>query len=280
MKKALVFDIDNTLTPPRRLLEREMAEILKNLVIPFFLVAGSDLPLIRDQFFDPLHAFGFRKGLEAFLCNGATRYHCDFSDKLSIETIRDFDFREYLGEDDFKFMLSVVKHTLKMKEFQLPLPMVVLGKQIIFRHSMVNIAPIGRPEGQLAAEAYRNRDAFVEYDQTTGFRRKMMAHLNDRLVTLRKERKLVISLGGQTSFDFVIEGNDKSYAIKTLLNEGLKELIFVGDALFEGGNDEAILHFINNWPKDTPCPVQAVQVKDWKDTIRYLNEMGFIKING
>ena len=43
MKKALVFDIDNTLTPPRRAIEKEMADILKKLEIPFFLVAGSDL---------------------------------------------------------------------------------------------------------------------------------------------------------------------------------------------------------------------------------------------
>ena len=40
MKKALVFDIDNTLTPPRRPLNKEMAESLKGLEVPFFLVAG------------------------------------------------------------------------------------------------------------------------------------------------------------------------------------------------------------------------------------------------
>jgi hydroxymethylpyrimidine pyrophosphatase-like HAD family hydrolase len=277
MKEALVFDIDNTLTPPRRPLERDMADILIRLDVPFSLVAGSDLPLIRDQFFGPLHEFGFRKVFDAFLCNGATRYRCNVSDTLSVDIIRDFDFRDYLGEENFKFMVSVIEQTLKIKEFQLPPPMAVLGKQIISRHSMVNVAPIGRPEGRLSSEAYQNRDAFVEYDKKTGFRRKMMDHLNSALLKLRDDKKLVISLGGQTSFDIVIAGNDKSYAISTLLDEGFKKLVFIGDALYEGGNDEAILHYINSWPKDTLCPVQAVQVKDWKDTIRHLKEKGFIK---
>ena len=276
MKNALVFDIDNTLTPPRRPIEKEMADILKNLKIPFFLVAGSDLPLIKDQFINPMHEFGFRGEFDGFLCNGATRYRCTFSDTVSIKTIRDFDFREYLGEDNFKFMLSVIEETLAMEEFKMPPPMSVIGNQITFRHSMVNVAPIGRPTGKLSEEAYRNRDELVKYDKETGVRRKMLAHLNDRLTRLREEKKLYISLGGETSFDIVIEGNDKSYAIDRLLNEGFEELVFLGDALFEGGNDEAILHYINRWPKDKECPVEAIKVEGWKETIENLNKMGFI----
>jgi phosphomannomutase len=224
-----------------------------------------------------MHEFGFRGEFDGFLCNGATRYRCKFTDTISIETIRDFDFRNHLGEEDFKFMLSVINDTLKMKEFELPSPMTVLGKQITFRHSMVNVAPIGRPEGKLTDEAYTNRDELVKYDKATGVRRKMLAHLNEKLTRLREEKKLYISLGGETSFDIVIEGNDKSYAIDRLLNEGFEELVFFGDALFEGGNDEAILHYINKWPKDKHCPVQAFKVDGWKETIEHLNKMGFIQ---
>jgi hypothetical protein len=61
------------------------------------------------------------------------------------------------------------------------------------------------------------------------------------------------------------------------LKEGFEELVFMGDALFEGGNDEAILHYINRWPKDTPCPVRAIQVDGWEETIKNLNSMRFIK---
>jgi hydroxymethylpyrimidine pyrophosphatase-like HAD family hydrolase len=254
-----------------------MAQILASLEVPFFLVAGSDLPLIKDQFLKPFYDFGFREIFDAFLCNGATRYRCNFTDTISIKTVRDFDFHDYLGKDNLEFMLSIIKNALKMDEFQLPDPLVVLGKQIIFRHSMVNVAPIGRPDGRLSQKGYENRDCFVEYDEKTGFRRKMLAYLNEKLIRLRNEKKLLITLGGQTSFDIMIEGNDKSYAIDTLLKEGFEKLIFIGDALFEGGNDEAILHYINKWPKDNHCPVQAIQVEGWEETIRYLDELGFLK---
>jgi len=45
-RSAVVFDVDNTLTPPRRPLEPEMAAALQHLSVPFFVCAGSDLRLI------------------------------------------------------------------------------------------------------------------------------------------------------------------------------------------------------------------------------------------
>jgi hypothetical protein len=47
-------------------------------------------------------------------------------------------------------------------------------------------------------------------------------------------------MGGATSIDVTQPGIDKAYGIKKLrdiLNISLKEMIYVGDALFPGGND-------------------------------------------
>lgn len=47
-------------------------------------------------------------------------------------------------------------------------------------------------------------------------------------------------LGGTTSVDVTKPGIDKAYGIRKLrdlLGISLKEMIFIGDALFEGGND-------------------------------------------
>ena len=55
-----------------------------------------------------------------------------------------------------------------------------------------------------------------------------------------------------------------------------EERSLFGDALFEGGNDEAILHYIDRWPKDKPCPVQATRVSGWEDTRDHLKRLGFI----
>jgi HAD superfamily hydrolase (TIGR01484 family) len=49
-----------------------------------------------------------------------------------------------------------------------------------------------------------------------------------------------VRLGGETSIDVTKHGIDKAYGVRKLrdiLNISLKEMIFIGDALFPGGND-------------------------------------------
>ena len=48
------------------------------------------------------------------------------------------------------------------------------------------------------------------------------------------------SYGGTTSVDVTTHGIDKAYGInklRSILGIGIEEMIFVGDALFPGGND-------------------------------------------
>jgi phosphomannomutase len=48
-------------------------------------------------------------------------------------------------------------------------------------------------------------------------------------------------MGGATSIDVTKHGIDKAYGIRKLrdvLNVAIEEMIFIGDALFPGGNDD------------------------------------------
>lgn len=275
-KRAVVLDIDNTLTPPRRPLQEEMANALKRLKVPFFLGAGGDLRLVSEQFIEPLHELGYRGSFDAFLCNGPTRYRCDLFDNVSVALLRHFEMKEHLGAEGFEKMMKIVRETLDREEFRLPPPMKVIGDLIIDRGSMVNVAPIGRPRQRLDDEAHRNRDAFREYDARTGYRRRFLAHLTRELAGFASSG-LFISLGGETSFDLVIEGNDKSFPLKTLLEEGFDRVWYIGDALFEGGNDEAVLKYIERWNGGGPCPVGAMPVESWRDTIGALKKLDMIQ---
>jgi hydroxymethylpyrimidine pyrophosphatase-like HAD family hydrolase len=52
-----------------------------------------------------------------------------------------------------------------------------------------------------------------------------------------------VRMGGATSIDVTKPGIDKAYGIgklRDLLRISLKEMIFIGDALFAGGNDFAV----------------------------------------
>jgi hypothetical protein len=279
VRRAVVLDIDNTLTPPRRPLQEAMACTLKQLNVPFFLGAGGDLRLVSEQFIEPLHEFGYRGIFDAFLCNGPTRYRCNLRDGIAIQLLRNFEMRGHLGAPWFDRMMKIVQETLDLPEFRLPPPMQVIGDTIIDRGSMVNVAPIGRPNKKLDDEAHKNRDLFREYDLRTGYRRRFMAHLTRELSEMAASG-LVISLGGETSFDLVIEGNDKSFPLQTLLDEGFDRVWYIGDALFPGGNDEAVLKYIARWPGARPCPVAAEPVESFRDTIGILKKLEMVDQRG
>jgi phosphomannomutase len=266
--QALVMDIDGTLTPPRELLKKEMADALSKLSVPFYLAAGSDLPLVKSQFLDPLEKFGFRGRIEAFLNNGAAEYRCDYARAYSISMVKKFDIRKHLGNRYYAELVSVLTETLHKKEFTLPSTVKVSGEQIIDRGSMVNFAPFGRPvRTRLTAGDLANRKRFVAFDRARGYRAGVMTFLQSELSGMIREKGLRIMYGGQTSFDIVIKGMDKTNPVRILLDRGYKRIVFIGDALFDGGNDSVIMDFIGEWKGSAPCPVVAIKVENWQNTI-------------
>jgi hydroxymethylpyrimidine pyrophosphatase-like HAD family hydrolase len=276
--EALVMDIDGTLTPPRERMRREMADALSNLTVDFFLAAGSDLPLVKDQFFDQLEKFKYTGAIEAFLNNGTAQYRCDYSKGYSINAMRTFDIKKHLGAKDYSRVLLVLKNALKKKEFALPASIKVTGEQIIERGSMVNFAPIGRPgRVQLTKTDLSNRGNFVDFDRAKNYRAGVLKYLETELADLTKVKKLKFMFGGQTSFDIVIKGMDKTNPIKILLKRGYGRIVFLGDALFKGGNDSVVMDFINEWDGPKPCPVVAIKVESWRNTIDQFRANGWLK---
>src|SRR5437660_835995 len=67
--------------------------------------------------------------------------------------------------------------------------------------------------------------------------------------------------------------------IEALLNEGFQHVWYVGDALFEDGNDASVLKFIEQWRGAGRCPVEAIPVESWRDTISVLNNLGIVNGN-
>ena len=74
----------------------------------------------------------------------------------------------------------------------------------------------------------------VEWDPDFAKRKKMKAILGTMIP------EFSVRLGGATSIDVTKPGIDKAYGIKKLrdiLGIAIDEMIFIGDALFPGGND-------------------------------------------
>ncbi len=271
---ALVFDIDDTLTEPRKQVEPEMTAILMALQQPFYLAAGSDLSIVQNQLLEPLHAQGFRGRFDGFLCNGAIRYRCDLTGAtLQVECIRDFSFAGQIGADAMAQLLALIEETLVANQFPVDSGVEVIGDLIIDRGAMINIAPAGRPSGALSERAHENRAAFEAYDTASGYRERVLAHLRSEIAKIPNGDQIYVSLGGKTSFDVVIQGNDKSYPMETVHREGFQRVVYFGDALFPGGNDEAVLKLIERVGSD--CPYEAIRVDGWPSRTDALKEQGF-----
>ncbi len=276
MKTALLFDIDSTLTPPRLPITESMVKVLRKLSVPFHVAAGSHLELLEGQFFQPLFEFGFRGQFEAFISNGAIQYHCDYSSRSNIQEVDVFDIRKHLGDKAYNDLLAELENTVKIPDFQLPDHLKVFGDVVAYRISMVNFSPIGRVKVE-TTEVRENRNAFVRFDKETNYRRNILDHFDNIFSDLMAEKDLNITLGGQTSFDVGILGQDKSKAVRMLLASGVEKLIFIGDALFEGGNDAAIRECIDDMPPDAKAKAQYFQVESYKETENLLKEFGFTK---
>ena len=89
-------------------------------------------------------------------------------------------------------------------------------------------------------------------------KRKKMKAILDPLIP-----EFSVQLGGSTSIDVTKPGIDKAYGIRKLrdiLGIALEEMIFIGDALFPGGND---------YPA-TEAGVVSIRVRDPDETKRVI----------
>lgn len=255
-----VFDIDNTLTPPRLPLEKDMADLLGNTGIRFCVDGGSSIELVEGQLLEPLWRHGFRGQFDAFLCNGARRYRCVYGAERSVELIDDFSMRDALGDTGWQQFLDLIGQVLHGERFELAGKVPINGPQVTDRGAMINVAPGGRPLRAVLDDAdIRARDAFVAHDRATGYRRAMIDVLNAGLAGVDNGAKVEICLGGNTSLDIGIRGRDKSYALQSLFAEGAPAIVYLGDALFPGGNDEAVLKYAERMQGAHELHVVAVE---------------------
>jgi hydroxymethylpyrimidine pyrophosphatase-like HAD family hydrolase len=92
-------------------------------------------------------------------------------------------------------------------------------------------------------------------------KRKIIKTILDTLIP-----EFSVRLGGATSIDVTKPGIDKAYGIKKLqetLGISVKEMIYVGDALFVGGNDypakqAGVISIPVRGPDDTKRVIEAI----------------------
>jgi len=233
--KLLLFDVDGTLTEPRKKITSEMKDILYNLRKRYILaiVGGSDLDKIREQLGTTL----FDDFDYIFTENGTTAYK-------NSTLINQTSITQHIGEID-----SFIKYCQNyISNLNLPFKRETF---IEIRNGMINISPVGR------TCTSKERDEFELYDNKEKIRETMIQNLQNKFSDLN----LDFLIGGQISFDVFPKGWDKTYCLRFL--EQYSTIHFFGDKTSPGGNDHAL--YIN--PK-----VTGFHVDSYHDTMKLLTK--------
>ena len=242
MKKLIVFDLDGTLAESKSSLDAEMSTLLHDLlgIVKVAIISGGDWQQFEKQLLSNLS-------------------HDERLVNLSLLPTCGTKFFRYAGgwkklyEEDFtadekERIISSLKKAVGVAGFKVEK---VWGEVIEDRGSQITYSALGQQAPLKEKEKW-------DPDFT---KRKKIKVLLDPLIP-----GFSVRLGGSTSIDVTKPGIDKAYGIRKLrdvLGLSLKEMIYIGDALFVGGNDypaeqAGVVSIPVRGPNETKRVVEAI----------------------
>ena len=216
MKKLIVFDLDGTLAESKSSLDEEMVTLLNALlaIVKVAVISGGDWPQFEKQLLSNLSHDERLKNLSLLPTCGTKFYNYESGWTLLYS-------EDFTAEEKGRIVGSL-RRVVAGSDFKIER---TWGDQIEDRGSQITFSALGQ---QAPIEEKKKWDP----DFT---RRKKMKVLLDKLIP-----EFSVRLGGTTSVDVTKPGIDKAYGIRKLrdtLHTEINEMIYVGDALFPGGND-------------------------------------------
>ena len=216
MKDLVAFDLDGTLAESKQPLQEPMGEALANLldVAHVAVISGGDWPQFEKQVASRLPERADRTKLWLMPTTGTKLYRFDGEWRAV--------YAELFEEDEKQKILKAFDESLEATGF---VPEKTWGERIEDRGSQITFSALGQ-EAPI--------DAKHSWDPDFAKRKVIQADLQKRLPGLS------INMGGATSIDITREGVDKAYGLKKLRDASgieLDSMMFIGDAIFPGGND-------------------------------------------
>ncbi len=216
MKRLVVFDLDGTLAKSKAPLGTGMGNLLGRLltVARVAVISGGTWAQFQKQLLPYLPTDDRLKTLSMLPTTG-TRF-----------LQYDGQWRQLYAEDfnaaDKRKIISALNKAFDQSGFRPPKHW---GELIEDRGSQITLSALGQ-EAPLNVKK--------TWDPDFAKRRKIKAILDPMLADFS------VTLGGATSVDITRPGIDKAYGIRKLKQEldiPIARMLFVGDALFPGGND-------------------------------------------
>jgi phosphomannomutase len=239
MKKLIVFDLDGTLAESKASLDAEMAALLERLlsVVRVAIISGGDWSQFEKQLLAHLPSDG-ALGRLSLLPTCGTRF-------LQYDAGWHTLYSEDLSEPQRQRIAEALREAVVASGTSVPR---TWGEPIEDRGSQITYSALGQ-------DAPLNEKK--QWDPDFAKRQKIKGLLDVSLPDFS------VRLGGATSIDVTLPGIDKAYGLRKLRDISgiaIDEMLYVGDALFPGGND---------YPA-RGTGVTCIQVRDPNETKRVI----------
>ena len=216
MKELIVFDLDGTIAESKSSLDAEMSALLRDLlsIVKVAVISGGNWPQFQKQMISNLPDGANFKNLSLLPTCGTKFYRYN----SGWEQLYSEDFTD----EEKEKVISSLQKAIRLSDVDVE---VVSGELIEDRGSQITFSALGQQPPL---------DEKKKWDPDFAKRRQMKAFL-DNLIP-----EFSVRLGGTTSIDVTRQGIDKGYGIRKLrdiLGVAINEMIFIGNALFLGGND-------------------------------------------
>ena len=217
-KNIIIFDLDGTLAYSKSGIDAEMGGLVAKLLEKkkVAVISGGSFKQYSKQLLPNLNlSEEHLKRLYLFPTCSTTFYQYDTGWKrVYAETLKDEEKKRIMNAFEKTFIDMGYKH-----------PGEIWGDVIEDRETQITFSAYGQ---QAPLEVKKNWDP-------DGKKRKEMKNTLEKYIS-----DFEIRIGGTTSLDITYKGIDKGYGIRKIeeiLKIPIPEMLFVGDALFEGGND-------------------------------------------
>lgn len=220
--KAILFDIDDTLAvswqPPAPGMIEKLSSLLD--VMPVAILTAASFPRVEKAFLPALEAHPHTKRLYVFSYNGAELHMLKDGQWTAI-------YRITMPKETRARVITAIKECVEKTK--------IMKKQtkyrweILERESKIVFSALG-----LHASAEDKRAWDPSFEKRSALVKELKKRLKD----------VEILIGGTTTVDVTAHGIHKGYGALWLAKElGIKpeEMLFVGDAIYPGGNDYVVM---------------------------------------
>jgi len=226
-KKLIVFDLDGTLTKSKSPMEPGMNSSLVGLLKAkqVAVIGGGQFSQFDQQFVSKLECPPeLLERLYLFPTTASAFY------RFSNNTWQKVYSHELNSEEKKKILTAFDESLAELKYIP---PAKVYGEVIEDRGSQISFSPLGQKVVDVLGEEGIRLKA--EWGATE-WRPKIAAAVAKRLSEFN------VKMGGLSTIDVTRQGIDKGYGLRQIeehLHVPISEMLFIGDAIFPGGNDFA-----------------------------------------